>query len=168
MTAPLNKPIQVAVLDTVPEAEEIVRRLRGAGFTAKEISVLCSDETKLKSFTQYVDEKPAGAHTDEALSAAGTVGLGLGTAAAATALVTTGGAALFAIGAFAGVALVGTFVSAMLTRGTEKTLADFYDQSMTHGKLLVAVETDDPHRQAVAQKIFDEFRTPPQPLDRDV
>jgi hypothetical protein len=168
MSATLNKPIQAAVLDTVAEAQQAVSRLRQAGFTAKEISVLCSDESKLKPFTRYVDEDPAGSHTDEALSAAGTVGLGLGTAAVATALVTTGGAALFAIGAFVGVAAVGTFVSVMLTRGTEKTLADYYDQSITHGKLLVAVETDNPARQKLASRIFDELRAPPQPLDREV
>lgn len=168
MSATLNKPIQAVALDTVPEAQRAVSRLRQAGFTAKEISVLCSDQEKLKSFAQYVDEQPAGSHTDEALAAAGTVGVGLGTAAVATALVTTGGAALFVIGAFAGVAMVGTFVSAMLTRGTEKTLADYYDQSITHGKLLVAIETDDPARQKLASQIFDELRAPPQPLDREV
>jgi hypothetical protein len=168
MSATLNMPIQAVVLDTVAEAQQAVGRLRQAGFTTKEISVLCSDESKLKPFTQYVEEEPAGSHTSEALAAAGTVGLGLGTAAVATSIVTTGGAALFVIGAFTGVAMVGTFVSAMLTRGTEKTLADYYDQSITHGKLLVAIETSDPARQKLASRIFDELRAPPQPLEREV
>lgn len=168
MSATLNKPIQAAVFETVSEAQQAVSRLRQAGFTVKEISVLSSDESKLKPFARYVDEEPAGANTDEALATSGAVGLGLGTAAAATAIVTTGGAALFVIGAFAGIAAAGTFVSTMLTRGTESTLADYYDQSITHGKLLVAVEIDDPARQKLASEIFDELRAPPQPLDREV
>jgi hypothetical protein len=167
MTATLAKPIQTAVFDSVPEAMDVVLQLRAAGFTAKEISVLSSDPEKLEPFHRYIHERPAGEHTEEALSTAGTLGLGLASAVIATALVTTGGAPLFVIGAFTGLGMVGTFVAAMLTRGTEKELADFYDQSMTHGKLLVAIETDDPARQAAAQKIFEEFHAPGQPLDHE-
>jgi hypothetical protein len=168
MPATTEKPVQAVVLETVSQAQTVVRRLRTAGFTDKEISVLCSDEKRLKPFRNFVEEKPAGSQTDSAITTAGTVGLGLGTAVIATSLVTTGGAALFAIGAFAGVALVGTFAAAMLTRGTERELADYYDQAITHGKLLVAVDTEDPRKQAEAHRIFQEFHLPAQPLDHEV
>ena len=39
--------------------------------------------------------------------------------------------------------VLGSFLGAMLTRGVEKEAADFYDQAVTEGKLLVTVEIHD-------------------------
>lgn len=154
MTEQRHRPIHMAIYDDVPSAAATVHELRGAGFSQEEISVLCSDEHRERLFQDYVHEQPAGSHSDEALHGAGFAAVGLGSAAVLTGLLTSAGTAIFAIGAFAGVAALGTFVSLMMTRGAEKELADYYDQAVTEGKILVAVETDDPNRQKQADVIF--------------
>jgi len=155
MTEHRNHPLHLAIYEDVQSAADAINDLRDAGFTADDISVLCSDEHRRSLFSEYVDEEPAGSHSDDALNKAGAAGLGLGGAAALTGLVTSGGTAIFAIGAFAGVAAAGTFVALMLTRGAEKELADYYDQAVAGGKILVAVETDDANRQKTADQIFE-------------
>ena len=61
---------------------------------------------------------------------------------------TLGGVALLAAGGIAmwGGGVVGGLVGAMMTRGFEKELANYYDQAVTRGQILVAAEQDDPHR----------------------
>ena len=69
----------------------------------------------------------------------------------AIASVATGGVALLMAGGLAmwtgGV--VGGLVGAMMTRGVEKELANFYNQAVTDGKILVAAEQEDPARHAM-------------------
>ncbi len=154
MTEQRPNPIHMAVYDDVPTAAAAVHDLREAGFSPKEISVLCSDEHRERLFQEYNHEQPAGSHSEDAVQKAGLAAAGLGGAAVLTGLLTSAGTAIFAIGAFAGIAAIGTFVALMLTRGTEKELADYYDQAVTEGKILVGVETDDPDRQAIADEIF--------------
>lgn len=154
-------PIRLTVCDTAASAHRLVNELQQAGFTAKEISVVCSQESCEREFAEFVHEHPAGSQTSDALNSAGMGALGLGTAAALAAIFTAGGAAIMAVGAFAGVALTGTFASMMMTRGAEKELADYYDQALTHGKILVAVETQDEARQRVADEILSREGTPP-------
>jgi hypothetical protein len=48
----------------------------------------------------------------------------------------------------------------MLTRGTEKELADYYDQAVVGGQILVAVETEVPSRQRQADAIFNQQSRP--------
>jgi len=154
MTEQRPNPIHMAIYDDVPTAAAAVHDLREAGFTKDEISVLCSDEHRERLFQDYVHEEPAGMHSEDAVNKAGLAAAGLGGAAVLTGLLTSAGTAIFAIGAFAGIAAIGTFVSLMLTRGAEKELADYYDQAVTEGKILVGVETDDPDRQALADEVF--------------
>ncbi len=66
----------------------------------------------------------------------------LGGLTAVAGFATTGGIGLLAAGgvaAWSG-AVAGGLIGAMLTRGVERELADFYDQEVTRGKILVAVE----------------------------
>jgi hypothetical protein len=72
---------------------------------------------------------------------------GLSVVAAAT---LTGGVALLAaapISAGAG-GVVGGLVGAMMSRGVEKELADYYSQAVEDGRILVAAESHEPHDQA--------------------
>jgi hypothetical protein len=149
-----HRPLRIGVYETVAQVQAALSDLREAGFTSREISVVCSDEASAAHFPQYRHEEPAGTHTDDALSRAGLTGLGLGTAAILSALVTSAGTAVFVAGAFAGLAAVGTFAATMMTRGAEQELADYYDQAVVHGKLLVAVETSDPRRHELAARIL--------------
>lgn len=160
--------IHAAVFDTVSETRAVVERLRAAGIPTDEISVLCSDDAKERYFREYEHEEPAGAHASEAVSTGGAIGLGLGGAAVLTGLVTAGGTAIFAVGAFAGLAIAGTFASLMMTRGAEKELSDYYDQALSRGKLLVAVESESPERRAAVDRIFQEAKAVPLAIDREV
>lgn len=154
-------PIRLTVCDTIEEARRLVQDLQQHGFTADEISVVCSQEVCERQFAEFIHERPAGSQVGTALSKAGASALGLGAAAVLAGLVTSAGTAIVAIGAFAGLAIAGTFVSLMMTRGAEKELADYYDQAITHGKIIVAVETDDIKRQTRADAILDREGSPP-------
>lgn len=154
-------PIRLTVCDTARSAHRLVNDLQQAGFTAREISVVCSQESCEREFAEFVHEHPAGSKTGDALKHAGMGALGLGAAAGLVGLLTTGGAAIMAVGAFAGLALGGTFASMMMTRGAEQELADYFDQAITHGKILVAVETEDEQRQRLADEILAREGTPP-------
>jgi len=101
------------------------------------------------------------------VTTAGATALGLGGAALLTGLLTSAGTAVFVIGAFAGIAAIGTFVSLMLTRGAEKELADYYDQAVVQGKILVAVETDDPARQELVDEIFERHGVRPSAIPKE-
>ena len=150
-------PVRAAVVPDVETADRLIERLAGAGFTVAEISVLCSDETKEKHFRRFEHEDPAGDHTPQAAAAGGIAGLLIaGTVAAVGAA--TGGLAVIGAAAIAGAGgAFGSLAGAMLTRGGEGELADFYDQAVREGQLLVGVEVPGEHpadRLALAEAAF--------------
>jgi len=138
-----SKPLHVGVFDRPETVAHVLKELLQAGFQKEQISVLCSDESKEAYFRDFEHEKPAGSHNQSALNTAGATGIGLGGAVILTSLLTSTGVALVVAGAFAGLAAAGTFSALMLTRGTEGELADFYDQALVNGQMLVAVEHQD-------------------------
>jgi len=83
--------------------------------------------------------------------------------------VATGGLPLLVaggIGLMAG-AVWGGFLGAMMTRGIEKEAANFYDQEVQRGKLLVTVEEKSNHHGptvADAERIFAQAGAEPIPL----
>lgn len=157
----------IGVFDRPETAAHVVNELLHAGFRKEEISVLCSDETKEIYFKDFEHEQPAGSHNDEALNTAGLAGVSLGGAAILTSVLTSTGVALVIAGAFAGVAAAGTFIALMMTRGAEKELADFYDQALVRGQILVAVEReDDTLLMRRADDIFREAGAKPVPLPK--
>lgn len=161
-------PILFAVYDDIETAANAVIDLQKVGFTKQEISVLCSDEHRERLFSKFDHEEPAGSHSEEAVSGAAATALGLGGGAVAAGLLTSAGTAVFILGAFAGVAAIGTFVSLMMTRGAEKELADFYDQAVVAGKILVGVETQDSNRQQQAREIFERHGYDPASLPKEL
>ncbi|MGD9856836.1 MAG: general stress protein [Planctomycetaceae bacterium] len=134
-----RKPARAGVFDTVAAAQRAVSALQEAGFTSQEISVLCSDDAKERHFREFEHQEPAGALSNKALNIAGAGIMGLGGATVLTTVLSEG-AAIFAIGAFSGLAAGGVFTALMATRGFEKEAADYYDQAVQHGKLMVTVE----------------------------
>src|SRR5205085_3297891 len=100
-------------------------------------------------FRQFEHQDPAGTHTGAATATGGAVGATLGGLAALAATAATGGVALLAVSGIAAWtgAVVGGLVGAMMTRGVEKELANYYDQAVTEGKILVAVEDQSPRQQ---------------------
>jgi hypothetical protein len=147
-------PIRLTVCDSAEEVRRVVGDLYRHGFTTAEISVVCSQSACEQEFAKLIKEHPAGKQVDAALNRSAAVGAGLGAAAVIAGLLTTTGIGVVVIGSFAGLAIAETFASLMMTRGAEKELADYYDQAVSHGKILVAVETTDPARQRLADSIL--------------
>ena len=91
-----------------------------------------------------------------------------GRAESAAARRRTGGLSLLATGGIAAWAggVVGGLVGGMLSRGVEKEAADFYDQSLEQGDILVVAEADPQHaeRLAQAERILADAGARPLPL----
>ena len=150
----VEKPFRVGVFDTVAQADAAVRNLLGAGFTRDQLAVICSDKYKEHFFKSLPTPKPAGSYTGEAVVAGGAIGATIGGLALAVTALATGGATLLAYGTIlvGGGALAGSFTGAMTTRGFKKEIADYYDQAVQRGKILVAVELEgEGHEARLAQ-----------------
>jgi hypothetical protein len=137
--------VEVGVFTTVEDARRAVNGLLATGFSKEQVTVICSDETKERYFREFEHQEPAGTFTPAASIAGGTIGALLGGAAVIVSAVATGSLALWAAGpitAWAG-GVAGGLVGAMMTRGVEKELANFYQQAVLEGQILVAAETGD-------------------------
>lgn len=139
-----KSPLRVGVFDGQPDADRAVKQLVDAGFPVERVSVVCpscGDD----AFPEGVHEvAPAGSHTGRAVLAGGATGALLGGVTASVAFTAAGGIGLMAAGpllAPAG-AVAGGFIGAMTTRGVEPEIADFYDQALARGRILVAVDTE--------------------------
>jgi hypothetical protein len=137
-----NPALEVGVFDSVDDARQAVQGLLGAGFTKEQITVVCSDDTKERYFREFEHQEPAGTFTPGATIAGATIGALLGGLTVVASAIATGGLALWAAGpitAWAG-GVAGGLVGAMMTRGVEKELANFYQQAVVSGRILVAAE----------------------------
>jgi len=160
----------VGIFSTMQQAKKVVEDLLAAGFTKEQITVICSDETRQKQFAEFEHQPP---HVAPAAIAAGSVvGATLGGLAAVVAGMATGGIALIFSGgaaAWAG-AVVGGLVGGMMTRGVERELADYYEQAVLKGKILVAAEEHGPKANehlSIAEGIFAKQGALPIALDHD-
>jgi len=137
-------PVRAAVFASVAHAAMAVQGLLDAGFTKEHISVVCSDRAKEDFFKEYEHDGPAGATAGGKAALGALVGGAAAGLVAATGIVATGGLGLFVVGPlFAGTgAAVGTFIGAMLSRGVEHEVADYYDQALPRGEILVAAEIE--------------------------
>jgi hypothetical protein len=141
----LDRTLRVGVFNTVEAAEHAVRRLMSAGFSPDEITVVCSDPEKEQHFRAFEHQEPAGTTTPAAALAGGAIGatvagltvILVGAATGGVGLLAAGGAAAWAGG------VAGGLVGAMMTRGVEKELANYYNQAVLDGKMLVAAEKHD-------------------------
>jgi hypothetical protein len=161
--------LEVGVFNTIDEARRAVQGLLHAGFTKEQITVVCSDETKERYFAEFDHQQPAGTHTATAAIAGGTIGALLGGVSVIASAIATGGWALWAAGpitAWAG-GVAGGLVGAMMTRGVEKELANFYQQSVIEGQILVAAEDHGPNHErslARAAEVLTDAGAKPLPL----
>lgn len=148
----LETPIRVGVYSTMDAADCAVGSLAKAGFTSEQISVLCSEPATEAHYRKFEHQDPAGTNTAAAAAAGSAIGVVLGGLSVLAGAVTMGGIGLLAAGGLAvwtgGV--VGGLIGAMMTRGVEKELANYYDQAVTQGKILVAVED---HSEAQRQRL---------------
>jgi hypothetical protein len=141
-----ERPIEVGVFSTVEAARQAVHGLLAAGFTRDEITVVCSDETKERHFREFEHQDPAGTNAPLAMITGGTIGAVVGALSVLVSAAATGSVALLAAGpisAWTG-GVAGGLVGAMMTRGVEKELANFYQQAVLEGRILVAAEKKGP------------------------
>jgi uncharacterized protein YcfJ len=160
-TASLHKAVRAGVFGTLSSADKAVSQLLAAGFTKDQITVVCSDKAIESHYKDFEHQQPAGSNTDSAVIAGSTIGAALGGLTAIAFGAATGNVPLVIAGAtgLLGGGTVGGFVGAMMTRGVEKELANYYDQAVVSGKILVAVELEEPldqARLAAASQIIDE------------
>ena len=167
-TETIQRPFRAGVFSTVPTADRAVRRLLEAGISPDQVSVVCSNEVIQRHFARFHHEDPAGEHTPAMAASGSAIGAAIGGLAVAGASIATGGVALVMAG---GLALVtggvfGGLVGAMVNRGVENELANFYDQAVQKGKILVAVEVEDDESDKIAQadRIIAEEGAEPLPL----
>lgn len=149
-----NRDLHCGIFYTVEAAEQTLRELEAAGIPRKAITLVVSEETRERHFP-HREEADEHGETDLATSATGggLLGMlagGLGAAGMATAT----GMALVTVGPslLVGGAVVGAFLGAMRTRGHEGELADFYDQALTRGGILVGVDTTQVPSAALSQR----------------
>jgi hypothetical protein len=166
---PAARTVRAGVFSSISAADRAVHGLLAAGYTKERITVICSDAAKEQHFREFEHQQPAGANTAEAAATGGALGAAFGGAAAIAAGIAGGGLPLVIVGG-AGLltgSVLGSFLGAMLTRGIEKEAADYYDQAVVQGKLLVTVEQDDAHPGpplARAEQILAEAGAEPMPL----
>lgn len=146
---PADRTAEVGVFATVEEAEDAVRRLLDAGFTNEQITVICSDENKERYFREFEHQEPAGTFAAKAALTGGAIGALLGGLPVIGAAIATGSLVLWVAGpAVAGaLGIAGGLVGAMSTRGVEKEIANYYQQAVSDGFILVAAEAKGPDRE---------------------
>jgi hypothetical protein len=170
MRPPLKEDInsEAGVFTTVDDARRAVYGLLNAGFTPEHITVICSDETKEQYFREFEHQEPAGTYTTKAAVAGGTIGATLGGLSTLAVASAAGTLALWAVGPLVGAGLVaGSLVGAMMTRGVEKELANFYQQAVVEGRILIAAEHSGRHhkeRLQEAARVLKEAGAQPLPM----
>jgi len=168
-TKSTNSTFEAGVFDSIDSARQAVRGLLASGFSKDQITVLCSDQTKEQYFSEFDHEQPAGTHTATAAVVGGTIGAALGGLAVVASAAVTGSLTLWAAGpitAWAG-GVGGGLVGAMMSRGVEGELANFYQQAVLDGQLLVAAHDDRPENQqslAKAAEVLASAGAKPLPL----
>ncbi|MCE9553275.1 MAG: hypothetical protein K8T91_07845 [Planctomycetes bacterium] len=161
-----QRPIRVGIFASIAAADRAVEQLLGAGFTKDSISVICSNQAIEQHFKAFEHQDPAGMHAPAATLIGGTIGAVLGGLSVAAGAVATGGLALLATAPIAmwGGFASGGLIGAMMTRGVEKELANYYDQAVAKGRILVAAEsheTNHAEQLAIAERIFTEAGAEP-------
>ncbi len=156
---PSDRTFEVGVFADVEAAEAAVRHLMDAGFAKDQVTVICSDQHKEKYFREFEHQEPAGTFTTEAVLAGGAIGVLLGGLPVIGAAVATGSILMWVAAPAAASALgvAGGLVGAMSTRGTEKEIANYYQQAVVDGCILVAAHADGVDREArlaEAAKVF--------------
>lgn len=141
----MTNTIRIGVFPNKPQADKAIALLRGASVPDDALSVICP---ACDDDIDGVDQQdPAGAKALEGAVKGGAAGALAGLLAAAAAIPATAGASLLVAGPIFGAAVTGAaaggFIGAMMTRGFDPAIADYYDQALQAGKVLVAVESED-------------------------
>jgi hypothetical protein len=150
------------IAKTMEQAETIVDRLKAAGFSNNDISVLFPDKSTTKDFAhEKATKAPEGA------TAGGLAGLGLGgvlgwlveagliAIPGVGPLVVAGPIAAALAGAGIGAA-AGGLVGALVGMGIPEYEAKLYEGKVREGNVLIAVHTDNSDERSRAKDIFED------------
>lgn len=153
-------PVRVGVFSRLAIADRAVESLIAAGFDREHITVICPT-CSADALPGVRHEEPAGAHMPQVAVGGGAIGAVLGGLVAVAGVVATGGLGLLVVGplllGMGGGAVAGGLVGAMMSRGFDDQIANYYDQAVAKGHILVAVEDHGPAAQehlAEAERIF--------------
>lgn len=140
-----ERPVRAGVFETLSKAEQAFKSLTDAGFTQEELTVICSNELQQKHFPSKVSKEgdPTSANAAATGSLLGGI---LGGLTAAAGLATVAGIPVVIAGSLASAltgGTVGGLTGMMVDRGFDKEAADYYDQAVSEGKILIAAEPAD-------------------------
>jgi hypothetical protein len=144
-TATDNRPIRAGVFAAASDAKRAAVRLLAAGFRADQIIVVCSDHSKDAWFREFKHQEPSGTFASQGAMIGGTAGVILGSLSVLATAVATGSLALWIAGPISVLAggAAGGLIGIMTTRGMERELANYYQQAVLNGDILVAVDQPD-------------------------
>ncbi len=149
-----------AITQTSEQAAQIVDRLKGAGFSDNDISVLLSDKSGTRDFahekgTKAPEGAAAGATTGGVLG--GTLGLLAGIGALAIPGLgpfIAAGPIMAALSGIAVGAAVGGLTGALIGLGIPEYEAKRYEGKINAGNVLIAVHAENSDQEKVARGIF--------------
>jgi hypothetical protein len=134
-------PLRIGVFGSAEDAEKAVRALVAEGFAKERVSVLCSDPDVEARFREFEHQHPAGAGVPSTARKGSVIGGVAGGLVGVAGIAAAGPGFLAAEPLCIGAGMLfGTFVGAMLSSGMEHELANYYDQSLRRGQILVAAE----------------------------
>jgi hypothetical protein len=146
----------IGVFSTLVDAESAVRQLDALGLSAKEVSVISSNDVVKKHFERYRPDAEPG-DWKEAAVLGGSVGAILAGVTSVAALATGAGIPFVIAGGLASFltgGVVGGLAGAMTERGFETEAADYYELAVADGKTLVAVDlTERPDSASIRTQI---------------
>jgi TRAP-type mannitol/chloroaromatic compound transport system permease large subunit len=165
----IDRMIEVGIFAEVEQAESAVKQLLAGGFDKQHVTVVCSDDHKERYFRDFEHQDPAGTFAPQAALTGAVIGALLGGVPVIGAAVATGSVLLWVAGPAAAGALgiAGGLVGAMATRGIEKELANYYQQAVIKGAILVAAEasgSNQKQQMVAAAQIFSDLGAKPLPL----
>jgi hypothetical protein len=156
----MSKASVICIASSEPQAITIVDRLKAAGFSNNDISVLFPDKTGTKDFAHEQHTKaPEGATTGGITG--GVLGGALGWLAGIGALAIPGvgpfiaaGPIMAALGGAAVGGTVGGITGALIGLGIPEYEAKRYEGKIREGNILISVHSDDSDETREAKEIF--------------
>lgn len=156
---------RAGAFDTVAQADRAIRQLLAAGFSKKQLAVICPAKFQDHFLAEAPQAEAPGANPGSAIALGGAVGATLGGLALAATVITGGVAGMVAAGVLVGGgAIAGGFSNLIISKGYEQEADDNYKQAIERGQLVVGVEVQGDgaaRRLAEAQRILDESRAKP-------
>jgi uncharacterized protein YcfJ len=160
--------VRVGVFRAKQDAEVAVSKLLDVGFAPECVTVVADEETRRRWLEEFERDRPAGERTPGRATAGSVFGGIAGGLVGLVGVATGGPAAILLAPVFVGTgAAAGTFIGAMTSRGVEREVANYYDQALRRGDILVAAEIEkDGDRTLLdsAERVFREVGARPVPL----